>query len=131
MGNLRHRATRQRRSGEGGFTLIELLVVISILAVLAAVVIINVTGVKGTANTAACNTDAQTVQTAIGEYYNDHSDSYPWTSGTGLSNAMLSASLGNYLTTTNLIGSASTDACASMTVTTTNNDLIVTGTPNT
>src|ERR1017187_10417658 len=68
MTDLNHRVTRNRRKGEGGFTLIELLVVIAILSVLAAIVVLNVTGVKNQGNTAACKTDAATVQTAVDEY---------------------------------------------------------------
>jgi prepilin-type N-terminal cleavage/methylation domain-containing protein len=129
--------TRHRRQGEGGFTLIELLVVIAILSVLAAIVIINVTGVKGTANTAACNTDAQTVQTALDEYYNDHSASYPpgWANATTtLDSAGDLSPLGAYLSTTDLVGSGSSDACSSFTVapsTDDTNSLTVIGTANT
>jgi prepilin-type N-terminal cleavage/methylation domain-containing protein len=68
MTDLNNRVTRYRRKGQGGFTLIELLVVIAILSVLAAIVVINVTGVKTKGNTAACVTDAATVQTAVDEY---------------------------------------------------------------
>jgi general secretion pathway protein G len=68
MTDLYNHVKRRRHSGEGGFTLIELLVVIAILSVLAAIVIFNVTGVKSTSENAACNTDVQSVQTAVDQY---------------------------------------------------------------
>jgi general secretion pathway protein G len=71
MNDLYNRALRRRRAGEGGFTLIELLVVIAILSVLAAIVIFNVTGVKSTSESAACNTDVQSVQSAVDQYLNN------------------------------------------------------------
>ncbi len=70
----------RRRSGQGGFTLIELLVVIAVLSVLAAIVIFNVTGVKNKGTTASCQTDTQTLQTAVDAYYNATS-AYPVTGG--------------------------------------------------
>jgi general secretion pathway protein G len=57
--------TRRHRRNEGGFTLIELLVVIAVLAVLAGIVIFNVVGVVDRGHTSACNTDKQTIQTAV------------------------------------------------------------------
>jgi prepilin-type N-terminal cleavage/methylation domain-containing protein len=71
MDNLYNRVARRRR-GEGGFTLIELLVVIAILAILAFIVIFNVTGVTNRGNSAACQTDVKTTQTALDAYLNDN-----------------------------------------------------------
>ena len=140
MSDLHNRLGRRRRAGEDGFTLIELLVVIAILSVLAAIVIINVTGVKNTANTAACNTDAQEVQTALLEYYDANNDAYPpgWAGGTPLTTAADLAPLSSYLSSTSFIGTAGSGAaCASMAVTVQagngsgSNSLTVTGTANT
>jgi prepilin-type N-terminal cleavage/methylation domain-containing protein len=71
MDNLYNRVARRRR-GEGGFTLIELLVVIAILAILAFIVIFNVTGVTNRGNSAACQTDVKTAQTAVDAFLNDN-----------------------------------------------------------
>jgi len=71
MRDLYKRVARRRRKGEGGFTLIELLVVIAILSVLAAIVVFNVTGVKQSGDAAACQTDVQSVQSAVDAYIND------------------------------------------------------------
>jgi general secretion pathway protein G len=76
MEDLFNRVARRRRKGQRGFTLIELLVVIAILGVLAAIVVFNVTGIKSKGNTAACNADAQTIQAALDQYYNDKGDTY-------------------------------------------------------
>ncbi len=136
MSDLHNRLGRRRRAGEDGFTLIELLVVIAILSVLAAIVIINVTGVKNTANTAACNTDAQEVQTALNQYYDDQNpNAYPpgWATGTTLTSAGDLSSLSGYLSSTSFLGTAASGAaCSSLTVTPqTDGSLIVTGTANT
>jgi prepilin-type N-terminal cleavage/methylation domain-containing protein len=72
MDDLYNRVARRRRRGQRGFTLIELLVVIAVLSVLAAIVIFNVTGVVNRGNTAACQTDLKTVQTASDAYYSDN-----------------------------------------------------------
>lgn len=80
MEKLQNRVAR-RRGPQGGFTLIELLVVIAVLGVLAAIVIFNVTGVANKGKQNACQTDKQTVQTAVDAYYNDH-NSYPASGGT-------------------------------------------------
>jgi general secretion pathway protein G len=80
MDDLDNRVARRRRSGQRGFTLIELLVVIAVLSVLAAIVIFNVTGVVNRGNTAACQTDLKTVQTASDAYFNDNGR-YPTTTG--------------------------------------------------
>ena len=131
MTDLHNHVRRRSRRSESGFTLIELLVVISILSVLAAIVIINVTGVHSTANTAACTTDAQTVQTALGEYYNANNDQYPWsaTATTTLSTPTDLDPLAPYLTSTNLVGAKA--ACSTMTVTpASGNQLVVSGTAN-
>jgi general secretion pathway protein G len=69
---LLNRAARRRHQGQTGFTLIELLIVIAVLGILAAIVIFNVTGVTNKGDTAKCNTDLKTVQTASDAYFNDH-----------------------------------------------------------
>jgi prepilin-type N-terminal cleavage/methylation domain-containing protein len=76
MDNLYNRVARRRR-GEGGFTLIELLVVIAILAILAFIVIFNVTGVTNRGNSAACQTDVKTAQTAVDAFLNDNGTTVP------------------------------------------------------
>jgi general secretion pathway protein G len=53
---------------EGGFTLIELLIVIIILAILAAIVVFAVGTTGANAKTAACNSDAKTMETALESY---------------------------------------------------------------
>jgi general secretion pathway protein G len=61
----------RRESGEAseyGFTLIELLIVIIVLGILAAIVVFSLSGVSGQSKTAACTTDAQTVQVAADAY---------------------------------------------------------------
>ncbi len=77
----RPRSPRRRRRGEAGFTLIELLVVISVLAILASIVVLNVTGVGGRGQTASCQTDLKSVQTAVTAYYSDHASVYPTAGG--------------------------------------------------
>ncbi len=68
----RHRDTMARRkSGEAnelGFTLIELLIVIIVLGILAAIVVFSLTGVSGQSKTAACTTDAKSVEIANDAY---------------------------------------------------------------
>jgi prepilin-type N-terminal cleavage/methylation domain-containing protein len=110
---LHNQVRRRRRSAEGGFTLIELLVVIAILSVLATIVIINVVGVKSSANTAACNTNAQEVQTALTEYYNV-ADTYPFGAGTITTQGQLS-SLSPYLSSTDIVGAGT--ACQNFIIT--------------
>ena len=80
MDNMYNVVARRRRRGEGGFTLIELLVVIAVLAILAAIVIFNIVGVANKGKTSACNTDTQSVQTAVDAYQNDNGK-YPVTGG--------------------------------------------------
>jgi prepilin-type N-terminal cleavage/methylation domain-containing protein len=65
MDDLYNRVARRHRRDEAGFTLIELLVVIAVLAILGAIVIFNVTGVANRGKAAACNTDVQTLQSAV------------------------------------------------------------------
>jgi prepilin-type N-terminal cleavage/methylation domain-containing protein len=56
------------KRNDGGFTLIELLIVIIILAILAAIVVFAVGSTGTNAKTAACNSDAKTVETALESY---------------------------------------------------------------
>jgi general secretion pathway protein G len=61
----------RRKSGEAseyGFTLIELLIVIIVLGILAAIVVFSLGGVSGQSKTAACTTDAKTVEVAADAY---------------------------------------------------------------
>jgi prepilin-type N-terminal cleavage/methylation domain-containing protein len=72
MNKIRQPLLHHRRKGETGFTLIELLVVIAVLAILAAIVIFNVVGVANRGKSNACQTDVQSVQTAVDAYLNDN-----------------------------------------------------------
>src|SRR4051794_32525214 len=58
-----------RSEDEPGFTLIELLVVIVILGILAAIVVFAVGGITDKGQTAACDTEKKTIQTAEEAYY--------------------------------------------------------------
>jgi general secretion pathway protein G len=69
MENFDNRVARRHRRRQGGFTLIELLVVIAILGILAAIVVLNVTGTKANAENATCQSDTNSVQTAVDGYY--------------------------------------------------------------
>ncbi len=67
----------ERRSSDGvtesGFTLIELLIVIVVLGILAAIVVFSLTGVTGQSKTAACTSDAKSVEVAVAAYQAAHS----------------------------------------------------------
>lgn len=69
---LKHlRATEEwaeKNALQKGFTLVELLVVIVILGILAAVVVFAVNGISDKGQTAACDTDKQTLRTAVEAY---------------------------------------------------------------
>jgi general secretion pathway protein G len=60
----------RRKSGEAeyGFTLIELLIVIIVIGILAAIVVFSLTGVSGQSKTAACTSDAKSVEIAADAY---------------------------------------------------------------
>jgi prepilin-type N-terminal cleavage/methylation domain-containing protein len=79
MDNIYNRVSRRRRQGQGGFTLIELLVVIAVLAILATIVLFNILGVSNRGKLSACQTDKQTLQTAVDAYYNDKVQVFPAT----------------------------------------------------
>ena len=71
MFNLYREMQERKKAGESsesGFTLIELLIVIVVLGILAAIVIFSLTGVTGQSQSAACNSDAKTVDTAVSAY---------------------------------------------------------------
>jgi prepilin-type N-terminal cleavage/methylation domain-containing protein len=55
---------RAAMRGQSGFTLIELLVAVAILAILAGVAVFAVGSLRGNADTAACNTEKDTIKTA-------------------------------------------------------------------
>jgi general secretion pathway protein G len=61
---------------EAGFTLIELLIVIVVLGILAAIVVFSLSGVTGQSKSAACNSDAKTVEIAV-DAYNAEAGSFP------------------------------------------------------
>jgi general secretion pathway protein G len=66
-----HEIMERRKSGEAseyGFTLIELLIVIIVLGILAAIVVFSLSGVSGQSKTAACTTDAKSVEIAADAY---------------------------------------------------------------
>ena len=67
----KHRELLARREEQGfdGFTLIELLIVIVVLGILAATVIFALAGVTGQTKTAACNSDAKSVEVAVEAYH--------------------------------------------------------------
>jgi general secretion pathway protein G len=59
-----------------GFTLVELLIVIVILGILAGIVVFAVGNLGSNAKTNACNTEKQTISTAV-EAYKAQNGSYP------------------------------------------------------
>jgi prepilin-type N-terminal cleavage/methylation domain-containing protein len=61
---------------ERGFTLVELLIVIVILGILAGIVVFAVGNLTSNAKTNACNTEKQTVSTAV-EAYKANTGAYP------------------------------------------------------
>jgi len=76
----RYREIQERREAgdsEYGFTLIELLIVIIVLGILAAIVIFSLTGVTGQSESAACNSDAKTVETAVAAYQAENPGALP------------------------------------------------------
>ena len=108
-----NRPVWDRRSGQRGFTLIELLVVIAVLAVLAVVVLFNVTGVKNKGQSAGCQTDVKTIQTAVDAGLGATPAITP-TAGTYNTAATIAAFLGAYQPT--YIHNTTT-SCNSITVT--------------
>lgn len=71
---LRARLRRRPRSRvrDEGFTLVELMVVIVILGLLATIVIINVVPALDTASVQKAQTDIQTIDSAVQQYYVDN-----------------------------------------------------------
>ena len=59
---------------EAGFTLIELIAVMGVLAILATVVILNIAGVARNGQSAGCQTDVATINSAMSAYYSANSD---------------------------------------------------------
>jgi general secretion pathway protein G len=64
---------------DAGFTLIELLIVIVVLGILAAIVVFSLSGVTGQSKSAACNSDAKTVEIAV-DAYNAEAGTFPTSS---------------------------------------------------
>jgi prepilin-type N-terminal cleavage/methylation domain-containing protein len=64
----RHRAARNEGDRQLGFTLIELLIVIVVLGILAAVSVLALSSISSQSATAACTSDARTVNIAINAY---------------------------------------------------------------
>ena len=67
-----YRRIQQRRAIEGsdsGFTLIELLIVIVVLGILAAIVVFSLGTITGKSAVAACQADAQQLNTGLAAYY--------------------------------------------------------------
>lgn len=93
--------------GQKGFTLIELLVVVAILGVLAAVAIPNVAKFVGSGNLAAAQTEAATVNTALGAYF---ADGNPMAALDATSTPTFSAAVTPFLNGTALKGSYSCTA---------------------
>jgi prepilin-type N-terminal cleavage/methylation domain-containing protein len=71
-------------SSESGFTLIELLIVIVVLGILAAIVVFSLTGISGSSKTAACTTDAKTVETAAEAYQAAPGNNNAWPNAVSL-----------------------------------------------
>lgn len=65
LANIQRIQRNRELNGERGFTLIELLIVIVVLGILAAIVVFALGGVTSSSATAACTTDAQSVNVAI------------------------------------------------------------------
>jgi len=65
-----------RNTSESGFTLIELVIVIVILGILAGIVVFAVGNLGTNAKTNACNTEKQTISTAL-EAYKANTGAYP------------------------------------------------------
>lgn len=60
-----------------GFTLVELLIVVVILGILATVVVFSVRGITSEAETAGCDADERTLQTAIEAYAAENEGALP------------------------------------------------------
>lgn len=91
------RKLRRARGRQGGLTLIELLVVVTVLALLAGVVVLNVTGISGRGQSAACQSDLKSIQTAVTAYYGDHGSTYPTAGGTLPGAVIMSELVPDYL----------------------------------
>jgi type IV pilus assembly protein PilA len=100
---------KQFKYGQKGFTLIELLVVVAILGVLAAVAIPNVAKFIGTGDQAAAQTEAATVNTALGAY---HADGHALAA---LDATAFAAAVTPYLNGTTLKGTYTCDAAGTIT----------------
>lgn len=60
-----------------GFTLIELLVVIAIIGILAALIIVALSSARNKATDAQLKNNARNLDTALAQYYQDNSSTYP------------------------------------------------------
>ena len=64
-------------SREKGFTLVELLVVIAIIGVLATLLLLQLGGARGKARDAKRISDISQIRTALEQYFDDNSGTYP------------------------------------------------------
>ena len=67
-----YQSIKRKRAEEGtnsGFTLIELLIVIVVLGILAAIVVFSLGTITGKSAVAACQADAQQLNTGLAAYY--------------------------------------------------------------
>ena len=74
-----YQSIKRKRAEEGtnsGFTLIELLIVIVVLGILAAIVVFSLGTITGKSAVAACQADAQQLNTGLAAYYASN-QSYP------------------------------------------------------
>lgn len=69
---MRADAARGRAREDDGFTLIEMLVVVLILGMLASIAVVGINGVRRSASVEACQTDWQSLTSAVQSYGTDH-----------------------------------------------------------
>jgi general secretion pathway protein G len=108
----RLRAVRAQQGTDGGFTLTELLIVIVILGVLTGIVVFAVGAFTDRGETAACNADKRSVESAL-EAYRAQNDAYPaandWNALTTGGYLRSAPSTGEYTITFTAAGAVSGD----------------------